>query len=152
MANMTESEVALAGLKKKVGLAYWKVGQVKEANQSLVNFSAKLIADQIETQPKSYIDAKVWELVAMAGLTVEVESSRLGIFTEIKDYENKRGHTHKAHFIFGKYSKKAEDGDKPESFMMNTQATPELCDYDMLCLETKGILQFKVKPLKSNSR
>lgn len=92
-------------------------GKYKQANtdryrkQTKINLMKKNILDFILFQHEQLKDS---DEIRQTASQLNAPCFEFELPTTIRDYTNKRGQTHKAHYTyFGKYLQKAKEGDKP---------------------------------------
>lgn len=109
-------------------VAFFENTVVPHLEACLVKAWAKAAPFPSEAEALAY-EEDIWEYILNAkwNTFVKVDSAKLGIFTTLEPYTNKKGETKPAHFTHnGSYIGSTKQlGDKPVSYTGNFKITPE---------------------------
>jgi hypothetical protein len=148
MTTNTNTEQTIIGLKtqinRQVGLKHYAENKTEEMNELFAHSISEMCTMDIDTE---IIENLIWKYVKIHNLWWKGESKKLNIYSTIKDYTNKKGHTFKAHYTQnGNYLCKV-DVKKPEpiSYEGYFPITREHFDFDNYKKEGKWILSFEPK-------
>jgi hypothetical protein len=147
MADTIYTEHEVAGLKQAIGRESNRRRSVEHVLQDMNELFAQSVGAMFEMDVDTdKMTSLIWGYVRINRLWWKGDSHKVGVFTTIGDYTNKRGVTSKAHFTQnGKWLKTAHEGDIPMSYEGHFLITPEKFDYDIYTENDKWLISFSPK-------
>ena len=145
--DLTYNEQQVSGLKQAIGK---QANLRRDAEKTLAEMNslfAQSIGAMFEMDVATdKMEKLIWDYVRINELWWRGQSEKVGVFSHIGDYTNKKGRTSKAHYSEnGKYLKPAKEGDEPISYEGYFRITPEGYDYDIYTKDDKWVLEFEPK-------
>ena len=147
---MTPTQIKECSLKKEIG----RQSHLKQINQKQLDDMNILFTQNLgmlsRFVPKETIDKQVWEYVSINWLWWEGDSSKVGVFTTIADYQNKAGEVFKAHYSDNwRYIRRARNGEGPVAYTGHFPIRSKTFNYTLSTnKDGKYELTFAPKPLE----
>ena len=147
---MTPTQIKECGLKREIGRQAFLKRDAQETVGLMNNLFAQSLGAMVGLVSVEVTDKLVWEYVEINHLWWQGDSSKMGIFTSIKDYTNKAGKVSKAHYSDNDcYIRRAKAGDVPVSYLGRFEIKPETFQYVLtVTSDRKWVLSFAPKSLE----